>query len=39
MDVCRTVTPELRIVTDGENERLVACHLYEPAAAAEVRKQ
>lgn len=30
MDVCRTVTPELRPVTDGAHERRVACHLYEP---------
>ena len=30
MDVCRTVTPELRAVTDGTDERRVACHLYEP---------
>jgi oligopeptide/dipeptide ABC transporter ATP-binding protein len=34
MDVCRTVTPELRVVADGRNERPVACHLYEPTAAA-----
>jgi oligopeptide/dipeptide ABC transporter ATP-binding protein len=32
MDVCRTVTPQLRTV-GGEAERRVACHLYEPAAA------
>ena len=31
MDVCRTVTPELRATTDGAHERHVACHLYEPA--------
>ena len=31
MDVCRTVTPELRATTDGSHERSVACHLYEPA--------
>jgi len=32
MDVCRTVTPQLRAV-GGVAERLVACHLYEPATA------
>ena len=31
MDVCWTVTPELRATTDGAHERRVACHLYEPA--------
>jgi len=31
MDVCRTVTPELRPVVDGGAERRVACHLF-PAA-------
>jgi oligopeptide/dipeptide ABC transporter ATP-binding protein len=30
MDVCRTTTPELRVVRDQDGERLVACHLYEP---------
>ena len=29
MDVCRTVTPELRAVADDGYERRVACHLYE----------
>ena len=33
MDVCRTVTPELRGVDAGEHVRLVACHLYEPGRA------
>jgi oligopeptide/dipeptide ABC transporter ATP-binding protein len=33
MDVCRTVTPQLRAV-EGAGERRVACHLYEPAGAA-----
>ena len=28
MDVCRTVTPELRAMSDGGEERRVACHLY-----------
>jgi oligopeptide/dipeptide ABC transporter ATP-binding protein len=32
MDVCRTVTPQLRTV-EGGPERRVACHLYEPAGA------
>ena len=32
MAVCRTVTPELRAMTDGADERRVACHLYEPAS-------
>jgi len=31
MDVCRTVTPELRVVADAEGERHVACHLYQSA--------
>jgi oligopeptide/dipeptide ABC transporter ATP-binding protein len=31
MDVCRSVTPELRPVVDGGTERRVACHLF-PAA-------
>ena len=31
MDVCRTVTPELRAMTDSTHEHHVACHLYEPA--------
>jgi oligopeptide/dipeptide ABC transporter ATP-binding protein len=31
MDVCRTVTPELRPVVDNGSERRVACHLF-PAA-------
>ena len=31
MDICRTVTPELRPVTDGDHERHVACHLFESA--------
>jgi oligopeptide/dipeptide ABC transporter ATP-binding protein len=34
MDVCRTVTPELRTVADNGTERDVACHLYEPATVA-----
>ena len=29
MDVCRTVTPELRLISEGSRDRLVACHLYE----------
>ena len=31
MDVCRSVTPQLRAVADGASERRVACHLYDPA--------
>ena len=31
MDICRTVTPDLRAVTDAGGERHVACHLYQPA--------
>jgi oligopeptide/dipeptide ABC transporter ATP-binding protein len=30
MDVCRTVTPELRVVDNGGAKREVACHLFEP---------
>lgn len=30
MDVCKTLTPELRLVRDEDGERLVACHLYDP---------
>jgi oligopeptide/dipeptide ABC transporter ATP-binding protein len=30
MDVCRTITPELKRIEDADGERLVACHLYEP---------
>jgi len=33
MDVCRSVTPELRTVNGGPNARRVACHLYEPSDA------
>ena len=29
MDVCMTETPEPRVVGDGADKRLVACHLYE----------
>lgn len=29
MDICRTVTPELRVVVDAGDERQVACHLFE----------
>jgi oligopeptide/dipeptide ABC transporter ATP-binding protein len=29
MDACRSLTPELRLVKDEEDERLVACHLYD----------
>ena len=29
MDICRTSTPELRIIATNSNERIVACHLYE----------
>ena len=32
MDICRTVTPELRTVADREDQRLVACHLFESGA-------
>jgi oligopeptide/dipeptide ABC transporter ATP-binding protein len=28
MDVCRSVTPELREIPDAESDRRVACHLY-----------
>lgn len=31
MDICRTVTPELRPVADAGDERHVACHLYQSA--------
>ncbi len=37
MDICRTVTPELRAVADAGDERHVACHLFEsggPSSAA-----
>jgi oligopeptide/dipeptide ABC transporter ATP-binding protein len=30
MDICRSVTPELRPVQDAGAEREVACHLFEP---------
>jgi oligopeptide/dipeptide ABC transporter ATP-binding protein len=30
MDVCRSVTPELKVVADGGGERQVACHLFNP---------
>jgi oligopeptide/dipeptide ABC transporter ATP-binding protein len=33
MDVCRSVTPELRATRDAGPDRRVACHLYEPAIA------
>jgi oligopeptide/dipeptide ABC transporter ATP-binding protein len=29
MDVCRSVTPELREIAGAQGERRVACHLYE----------
>jgi oligopeptide/dipeptide ABC transporter ATP-binding protein len=29
MDVCRSVTPELRVVEEGSSRRDVACHLFE----------
>jgi oligopeptide/dipeptide ABC transporter ATP-binding protein len=29
MEVCRTVTPELRVVADAGHERAVACHLFD----------
>jgi oligopeptide/dipeptide ABC transporter ATP-binding protein len=31
MDVCRSVTPQLRRVQGGGAERAVACHLFDPA--------
>jgi oligopeptide/dipeptide ABC transporter ATP-binding protein len=31
MDVCRSVTPELRVVADGAGRRQVACHLFDDA--------
>jgi oligopeptide/dipeptide ABC transporter ATP-binding protein len=31
MEVCRSVTPQLRTVVDDTSERRVACHLYESA--------
>jgi oligopeptide/dipeptide ABC transporter ATP-binding protein len=31
MDVCRSVTPELRVVEDGGGKREVACHLFDPS--------
>jgi oligopeptide/dipeptide ABC transporter ATP-binding protein len=34
MEVCRTVTPQLRSVADGAAERRVACHLFDPTAMA-----
>jgi oligopeptide/dipeptide ABC transporter ATP-binding protein len=30
MNVCRGVTPELRVVEDGGARRQVACHLFDP---------
>jgi oligopeptide/dipeptide ABC transporter ATP-binding protein len=30
MEVCRSVTPELRVVENGGAKREVACHLFEP---------
>ena len=38
MDICRTVTPELRGMDEGEHVRLVACHLYEPGGAEAARE-
>tara|TARA_B100000929_G_scaffold286062_1_gene270567 strand:- start:402 stop:1103 length:702 start_codon:yes stop_codon:yes gene_type:complete len=29
MDVCRHVSPALRIVSDVDDERMIACHLYD----------
>jgi oligopeptide/dipeptide ABC transporter ATP-binding protein len=34
MEVCRSVTPELRAVDDGGAKREVACHLFEPPKSA-----
>lgn len=34
MDVCRTVTPELRESAGVDPNRRVACHLYEPVSVA-----
>ncbi len=34
MDVCRTVTPQLRRLDDGAGGRQVACHLFDPAKSA-----
>jgi oligopeptide/dipeptide ABC transporter ATP-binding protein len=31
MDVCRSVTPELKAIEDGGAKRQVACHLFDPA--------
>jgi oligopeptide/dipeptide ABC transporter ATP-binding protein len=31
MDVCRTTRPPLQHIRDADGDRLVACHLYEPA--------
>ena len=37
MDLCRSVTPELRATAEAGPERLVACHLYEPFTGANAR--
>jgi hypothetical protein len=35
MEVCRGVTPKLRVVADsGGSRRQVACHLFNPATSA-----
>ncbi|HUQ53026.1 MAG TPA: ABC transporter ATP-binding protein [Gammaproteobacteria bacterium] len=34
MEVCRSVTPQLRTVADGDTRREVACHLFEPPKSA-----
>jgi oligopeptide/dipeptide ABC transporter ATP-binding protein len=39
MDVCRTETPHLRAVTEGDHVRFVACHLYEADGTAAKRPQ
>jgi oligopeptide/dipeptide ABC transporter ATP-binding protein len=31
MEVCRSVTPELKPIEDGGGKRRVACHLFDPA--------
>jgi hypothetical protein len=31
MDVCRSVTPQLRPVADAGAGRQVACHLFDPS--------